>query len=334
MQRRTLLRSIAAGGLGAALTGCLSGATPSSDGETTAPSEQDAASPTPTDHHTDTRPEGKQTTGEGTTSPSDEEGTSSPKQTDGSSWDPDAQKPFEIVEVGSRDGVSFPDNNRPHEVAVLNELDRTREIHVSIADGATEELDASRTFAFPAGGWVLFRLNVPSQYDVSFETAGTTLGSVTVGQQWFDCNGSRSRFGLTAEGVTDYGERTTLMACPDADVAGTDLTVTDRKCASEDAAEAAIGFGGESVTVDGTILTATPCRELSIETATDDGDRDRLTVVVGASPSDGVCQQCLGAVEYEASIAFEHDLPTTVVLEHRSRNGSRTVKTTARGKNA
>ncbi|MFT4930712.1 MAG: hypothetical protein ACI91T_000584 [Natronomonas sp.] len=334
MRRRTLLRSLGAAGLGAALAGCLSGGSPGGDGDTTVPSDP-TTSPTPTDRHTDTRPVDERTTGDGTTSPSREDGTSTPGQTDDSPWDPAAQKPFEIVEVGSRDAVSFPDNNRSHEIGVLNELDRNREIHVSIAVGAgTEELDLSRTFTFPAGGWVLFRLNVPSQYDIRFRASGTTLGSVTIGRKWFDCNGSRSRFGLTAEGVTDYEERTTLLACPDPEVAGTELTVTDRGCASKEASGATVSFGDEVVTVDGSIVTATPCRELSIEEATYDGDGDRLTVAVEASPSDGVCQQCVGALTYEATVAFEHDFPTTVVVEHHSRGRKTTVATATRGESA
>jgi hypothetical protein len=355
MQRRTLLRSLGAAGLGAALAGCLSNASPGGGGDTTAPSEPDTASQTPTDRHTDTRPADKRTTGDGTTSPSDEDGphtktvddedgtntpgddedaTSTPDGTDGSSWNPAAEKPFEIVEVGSRDDVSFPNNNRPHEVAVLNELDRKRDIHVSITAGAATGPDFGRTFTFPAGGWVLVRLNVPSQYEVALRASGTTIGSATVGRQWFDCNGSRSRFGVRADGVADYEERTTLMACPGPEVAGTDLTATDRGCASKDASGATVSFADEAVTVDGSIVTATPCRKLAIETAKFDETTGQLTIAIGTSPSDGVCQQCIGAVEYEASIAFEHDLPGEVVVEHRSRNGSRTVATASRENDA
>jgi len=351
MQRRTLLRSLGAVGLGAALAGCLSNASPGGGGDTTAPSDPDTTSQTPTDHHTDTRPADRRTTGDGTTSPSDEDaphtktgddedgtntpgdenGTSTPDQTDGSSWNPSAEKPFDIVEIGSRDGVSFPDNNRPHEVAVLNELDRERELNVSITAGTANGPDFSHTDAFPAGGWVLFRLNVPNRYEVDVSASGTPLGSATVGRQWFDCNGSRSRFGVRADTVADYEERTTLMACPGPEVAGTDLTVSDRGCASKDASGATVSFADEAVTVDGSIVTATPCRKLAIETANVDEKTEQLTIAIGTSPSDGVCQQCIGAVEYEASIAFEHDLPSEVVVEHRSRNGSRTVATASRG---
>lgn len=333
MQRRTLLRSLGAAGLGAGLAGCLSSGSPGGDGDTTVPSDPDTPSSTPTDRHTDTRPADERTTGDGTTSPSDEDGTATPEQID-ESWDPAAEEPFEVVEIGARDDVAFPDSNRPHGVVVLNELDRERELRVSIDDGTTDEVEFDRTYAFPAGGFALFRLNVPGRYAVAFGASGTTLGSVTIDREWFDCNSSQSRFGLSRDDVTDYGEQSTAMACPAPDVAGTDLTVTDRTCASKDASGAAVDVTGESVTVDGTIVTATPCRELSVEAATDDEDRDRLTVVVEASPSDGSCQQCIGAVEYEASIDFEHDLPTTVVLEHRSRNESRTVATATRGEDA
>jgi hypothetical protein len=337
MQRRTLLRSLGAAGLGAALAGCLSSGSPGGeDPDTTAPSapESPTETETPTDQHTDTRSNEERTTGDDTTSPTDEDRTNDPAGSGDSAWDPAAQKPFEILEIGSRDDVPFPDDNRPHEVAVLNELDRRREIRVSIDDPETTDAEFERAFDFPAGGFVLLRLNVPSRYEVSFQASGTTLGSATIGSQWFDCNASRSRFGVRKDGVKDYEERTTLMGCPEPAVAGSDLSVADRRCASAEHHDASIGFDGEAVTVDGTVLAATPCRKLSIETAAYDAKADRLTVVIGTAPSEGVCTQCLGSIEYEATIEFENDLPSEVVVEHHSQDRKTTVATAQREKSA
>ncbi|MEF8757985.1 MAG: hypothetical protein V5A33_07085 [Halobacteriales archaeon] len=335
MQRRTLLRSLGAAGLGAALAGCLSGANPGGDGDTTVPSDPDTASPTPTDRHTDTRPGDERTAGDGTTSPTEDDGTNTPDQRGDSSWDPAAEEPFEIVQIGSRDGVAFPENNRPHGVAILNELAREREVRVSIDRGTADGAEYDRTFTFPAGGFALFRLKVPGQYEIAFRGPGTRLGSITVDRERFDCNSSQSRLGLTENGIEDYGVLSTAVACPAPDIARTDLTVTDRDCASSsEGGDATVSFEGEQVVVDGTIATATPCRVVEIA-GTDYGETgDRLTVAIGTSPSDGVCQQCLGAVGYEATIEFEHDLPGEVVVEHRSRDGSRTVNTAEPGKTA
>lgn len=335
MQRRTLLRSLGMAGIGAALAGCLSGSSPGGSGDTTAPSDPDTASPTPTDHHTDTRPPEERTTGDGTTSPSDEDGTNTSDQRGDSSWDPTAEEPFEILEVGSRDDVPFPANNRPHGVAVLNELAREREVRVSIDGGTAGGVEFDRMYTFPAGGFALFRLNAPGQYEVRFRASGTRLGSITVDRTWFDCNDSQTRVGLTENGVEDYGVLSTAVACPASEVAGTDLTVTDRDCASSsEGQDATVSFEGERVVVDGTIATATPCRVVEIE-GTDYGEKgERLTVAIGTSPSDEVCQQCLGAVGYEATIEFEYDLPGEVVVEHRSRDRTVTVTTASRNGDA
>ncbi|MFQ3293832.1 MAG: hypothetical protein ACI8VE_000898 [Natrialbaceae archaeon] len=333
MERRTLLRSLAAAGFGAALTGCLADGNPGSGEDTTVPSDPDTASRTPTDHHTDTRPEDRRTNGDGTTSPSEDERTSTPEQTGSGSWDPDAEKPFEIVKIGSREPVAFPDNNRPHEVAILNELDRERELRISIEGATDTDPEVTHTCTFPDGGWVLFRLNVPSRYEVTLRASGTTLGSVTVDRPWFDCNGSRSRVGITDDAITDYDERTTMMACPDPEVTGTDLTVTDRRCGSSAGQAATVSFDGEQVIVDGTIATATPCRIVEVESADYSEKPDRVTVGIETSPSDEVCQQCLGTVQYAATIDFEHDMPDEVVVEHRSRDRTETVAKATRNEN-
>lgn len=333
MERRALLRSLAAAGFGGALTGCLADGNAEGEGNTTVPSDPNTASPTPTDHHTDTRPEDRQTTGDGTTSPSEDERTGTPDQTGTGSWDPAAEKPFEIVELGSRDGMAFPDNNRPHEVAILNELDRERELRVSIVGTTGTGPEATHTYAFPEGGWVLFRMKAPDQYEITVTASGTTLGQAPVDRKWFDCNGSRSRFGITENGMTDYEERTTLMACPNPEVTGRDLTVTDRRCGSSAGQAATVSFDGERVVVDGAIATATPCRVVEIERVDYGEKQNRLTVEIGTSPSDEVCQQCLGTVRYAATIDFEHDLPGEIVVEHRSRDQTETVATATRNEN-
>jgi hypothetical protein len=231
MQRRTLLRSLAAAGLGASLTGCLSDdSSPGGGGDTTAPTNPDTASSTPTVGHTDTRPEGKRTTGDGTTSPSGDPETTAP---DG----PESVTPTE------------PD---PPQTTASGERTTTED---------TDETDA----------------------------AGSSP-----------------------------------------EIASTDLAVTSRDCASAEISMAEVTFADGSVTVAGKVVTANPCKNLSIEAASYDQQRGRLTIAIGTSSSEKVCQQCLGSVGYTATVTLENDLPAEVAVEHRSRNQSKTVATTTR----
>jgi hypothetical protein len=73
----------------------------------------------------------------------------------------------------------------------------------------------------------------------------------------------------------------------------------------------------QTVTISGTIVTPTPCYEATFETLEYDADADTLTVVVGSDPDDsGACIECVGAVDYEATVSFEGGLPGSVDVSH------------------
>lgn len=84
----------------------------------------------------------------------------------------------------------------------------------------------------------------------------------------------------------------------------TDSTVEtiDADCGEGD--DAAAEFGSESVTVTGAIEAPNPCHTATVEEATI--DTGTLTAVVGLEETDDeVCTECVGLVEYEASIEVD-----------------------------
>lgn len=83
----------------------------------------------------------------------------------------------------------------------------------------------------------------------------------------------------------------------------------------------------ESVIVEGTIQTSTPCYEPTLESVSFDDDDDRLTVVVDAV-EDGtdVCIQCVGAVTYRVTVDFERGYPDVVDVKHDSKASNHDLK--------
>jgi len=159
---------------------------------------------------------------------------------------------------------------------------------------------------------------------------GFVFGTVTVGRRWFDCNDSESRYALAEDGLVDYGWMTTSMGCPDPAVADATVDVEARGCASEDDATASVRYDSERVRVDGTFLASAPCYELSIAGATYSADRRTATVVVDATAPDDPCADCVGAIDYTATVAFDRDLPDRFELRHRDASGDELVGTAVR----
>lgn len=102
------------------------------------------------------------------------------------------------------------------------------------------------------------------------------------------------------------------------------LAAEDGDCASERGHAGTIAFDDASVSIDGSVATPNPCYELSFDSLASQDDGETLVVDVAADSSDDVCVQCLGSVDYEASVAFESVSPTQVVLAHVV-DGDRTV---------
>jgi len=229
------------------------------------------------------------------------------------------------ADVGDRSTVTFPENNRPVEVRVLNRSDIERAIEVIVERDGTETYDRLDRLQ-PAEG-VTVRLVEPGDYTVRVRVGSTPGATIEVPRTRFDCNQSVVEATVRDGGVVETDAWSTEMACADPVVGDTSIEVTDAGCASQDEDEAAVGTEGETVVVTGTVITPNPCYEVGFRSVTiTDGE---LQIVVEATPADdGACVQCVGAIDYEARVTLEEALPDRVVVEHAT-DGESTVVTTA-----
>ena len=229
-------------------------------------------------------------------------------------------EPFRTISLGDREGVPFPENNRPHHLHVWNAADSLRDISLQIDRGDETLLD--RTVEFAADAYLTVVLNEPAEYRVSVGLPEDEPTTVEVSRRSFDCNTSRTDVAVTSDGSVETVEMTTLMDCPGPMVAETDFSVGRSQCGTE--YSATVAFERERVRVDGRVRTSTPRADLELVDATYDQEADLLTVRVRATESDdsGAGTQCTGEVSYEASVGFDHALPGGVVVVHESMDES------------
>jgi hypothetical protein len=71
-----------------------------------------------------------------------------------------------------------------------------------------------------------------------------------------------------------------------------------------------------TVTIVGRLVTPTPCHEATVESIGYDTDEGTLTVVVGSERTEGGCVECIGLVEYEATLDFSGGVPDSVDVVH------------------
>lgn len=302
MNRRTLLAALAAAGGAAGTAGCLQGfgADPGTEpaSRTTEPPTEDSE-PEPT------------TTREGD--------AREPNALD-PDWNPSGG-PVESFAVGDRDAVAFPNANHPHGVTFWNRVDRERDVEITVVDGGSDEERTLGPVTVPAGYTVELSLQEPTRYALAIAVDDEPFGTVVVGREWFDCNDSGTSYALGETDIVDYGTASTLVYCARPEVATTSVTVTDRGCATDGEPTATIDYDGERVVVDGTFVASNPCHELAIADASYSDERRTATAVLDATHPDDACQDCVGAIDYQATVAFDHDLPDRFEVRHRDADG-------------
>lgn len=123
--------------------------------------------------------------------------------------------------------------------------------------------------------------------------------------------------GGAAPGGGGPGTTTTPTPTPVPTVTDSQVETVETGCATGDGG-ATVVREGEQVRVTGRLRTATPCYLARLTDATYDADADRLTVAVTAErdPEAMACVDCVGEVEYEATVTFDGGLPGTVVVTH------------------
>lgn len=76
--------------------------------------------------------------------------------------------------------------------------------------------------------------------------------------------------------------------------------------------------GALEVVVDGTITAPNPCHRPVLADASYDAETDTLEITVGIEAPDPekMCVECVGALEYTASVGFSGALPGSVTVVH------------------
>ena len=325
MKRRALLASLGAASGAVGTAGCLqgTGSPTTTTAGTTDTTTAGHGTDTATRDDADTTRDGTDTT-TGDDEPTDDEPTTDDRE----DW-PRSGEPVETLAINDRDGLSFPDNNRPHSLVLWNAVDRERDVRVEWVDGRTEELERLDAVTVPADGLLQVDLQVPTRYVVTVRADDASLGEIRVGRDLFDCNESAGRYALRESELEDYGALSTAAGCPAPSVAETSLTAGDGDCGSRDDETAVAGYGDQVIHVEGTVPAPDPCHDLEIASLGYDEKTRTARVVVAATASDDGCMQCVGAIDYEATVAYEHDFPDRVEVYHRSWDEDRLVATAA-----
>ncbi|MFB6105216.1 MAG: hypothetical protein ABEJ57_09105 [Halobacteriaceae archaeon] len=228
--------------------------------------------------------------------------------------------------VGDRASVAFPENNRPHELRVVNRSDIERKLEVFVDRDGTDVYERLDHLAPNEG--VVLRLVEPGTYTIQIRVGSTPGATIEVPRDRFDCNQSVTEATVQDGGVVRTDAWSTMMGCPTPAVGETTLQVTDAGCATQRGDTATVTTDGERVVVTGTVITPTPCYDLAFRPVTiGDG---ALRIVVEATESDqAVCAECLGGIAYEAEVTLEHAVPARVVVEHATGGESTVVARTS-----
>jgi|APHM01.1.fsa_nt_gi hypothetical protein len=240
---------------------------------------------------------------------------------------PDGE-PVERIPIGDRDGVPFPDNNRPHGVSVVNDAADARNLRVLLDRDGERVLD--RVVEVPAGQSVALTLNQPGGHDLGVGVDGRLVDRVTIQRDLFDCNDSTTTVTVDEQGGVTSTTISTEVACPGPEVAGTALEHGQGTCGGTD--EASVATDGERVRVSGTVRTPVPCYDLAlsgvelVDTEAYGGRDGTLVVTVTtAGRQDGACVECVGSVPYETTVDMTAAFPETVRVVHLGLSGERTV---------
>ncbi|MFB6094722.1 MAG: hypothetical protein ABEJ77_07245 [Halanaeroarchaeum sp.] len=122
--------------------------------------------------------------------------------------------------LGSREGVSDPQGDGPHDLVLWNAVPTTRSVALRIRDRVDDETVHSGDVAIPGDAELRVRLLEPGAYVVEMHVPSASLSeTLGVPRAYFDCNASRTEIGLFAERI-DSRVFTTLMACSDRTVSG------------------------------------------------------------------------------------------------------------------
>lgn len=241
---------------------------------------------------------------------------------------------FETLTVGSREGVLDPGNNKPHEVTVVNAASEERTIRVRVRRSGDDPMLRAESRSFPADGRLRVELAKPGEYAVDVFVDDEEVGGVDVERSWFDCNSSRTTVTVAGDGEVETETISTTMACG-ASVRDHAFEVTDGRCRTDgEPEEASVTFGDGALELSGLLVVPSPdygAEVASVEWERVDGGPGLVvTVATTEAGQGGGGVQCVGALDYEATLDVDGELPRRVTVQHRSADGTREVATATR----
>lgn len=98
-----------------------------------------------------------------------------------------------------------------------------------------------------------------------------------------------------------------------ASVVNTDITTVGSVCGSPGDEYSSINIDGTVVDITGGLAAPTPCHEAVIEGYSIDAGTLTVTIDVEAVDSDSPCIQCVGLIEYEATVELDEAVEDATV---------------------
>lgn len=153
-----------------------------------------------------------------------------------------------------------------------------------------------------------------------------TLTSAVGGGLLAGCIAEGNRQPSDPETPTDQTPRADPSPGSDQDVQpsvqGHRIETVDTGCMSEDVTGIDVSIGETAVEVDGVAQTSNPCYTARVDAASVSGGELRVTV--GFDQDDGVCADCVGQLQYGATVELDTtDGIDTVTVVHDNNAGSR-----------
>lgn len=202
-------------------------------------------------------------------------------------------------------------------VRVTGAMEASTPCHEAVVDSATidgEDLAIAMVTEDNSGDEICEQCLGKIEYETTVDLEGRdALTQATVTHDGGDeitasLNGSGSASASTSG--TDDSEATIQSA---------QITTLDASCGNDEE-DVEVSKGDGSITVDGYLSAPDPCREANLDATTfSDGE---LSVSVRSKSTlgeDEMCQQCLGRIEYEATVdVVDTARVTTVTVDHES----------------
>lgn len=135
---------------------------------------------------------------------------------------------YKLIEIGSRDNVENPDNNRPHDLMIVNAGKSAREFAITITaqqnDSNQTETVLDTSYDVPnakkprdEAPWendIRIELLEPATYVIDLQVPAEETGEqLTIQQEDFDCNWHDRWMIVHGDGRIEVGGMATTMGC-------------------------------------------------------------------------------------------------------------------------